>query len=72
MHCSNNHGQQNFPGLNQEHEHHGYLIEEIRERLLKLERSTGQLRLYGSRPMQGFSETNWLINWPKQRRGTKI
>ena len=38
MHCSNNHGQQNFPGLNQEHEQPQLSNEEIRERLLKLER----------------------------------
>ena len=51
---------------------HSYLIEEIRKRLFKLESSNWTVTFAWVKAHAGSSETNWLINWPKQRRGPKI
>jgi len=47
-------------------------MEEIRERLSKLERSNWAVTFVWVMSHAGILETNWLINWPKQLRGTKI
>jgi len=48
-----------------------YLIDEIRKRLSKLERSNWTVAFSWVKAHTGILEMNWLINWPQQRRGAK-
>jgi len=51
---------------------HSYLIEEIRERLLKLERSNWKVTFVWVKAHVGILGNELADDWPKQRRGMKI